>query len=110
MTEFEIAAQERNKKQLQERKSLLQELHEALFSEAYDYYYDSTADAKDRRRGINPMSESYTEKVNAKRASLGVSLLGNDGLEIDDSAHRYCHAITENLDNGEIKALIAKHK
>ena len=47
---------------------------------------DSIADANDRRRGINPMSLDYTEKVNARRKERGVPPLGANGLPADDSS------------------------
>jgi len=47
-------------------------LHLELFPEEYDYIYDSIADAKDRRRGLNPMSQAYIDKTNERRISLGV--------------------------------------
>ncbi|MDW3116924.1 MAG: hypothetical protein R8G60_03420 [Roseovarius pacificus] len=45
--------------------------HAKLFPEEYDFVYDSSADAQDRRRGVNPMSAEYIEKANARRAELG---------------------------------------
>jgi len=47
------------------------ELHAALFPEEYDCVYDSISEAKDRRRGISPMSAEYIAKTNARRKLLG---------------------------------------
>lgn len=50
--------------------SLTKKLHDVLFSEEYDYMYDSYADARDRGEGISPMSQEYQKEVNNKRAEL----------------------------------------
>ncbi len=60
--------------------ALAKEIHSEMFPEEYDFMMDSNADANDRRRGINPMSEEYTERVNARRKELDVPPLGPDGL------------------------------
>jgi hypothetical protein len=53
------------------------------------------ADANDRRRGKNPMSDSYTEEVNKKRTDLGVSILSSKGLDTDQSGMRKFEEIAE---------------
>lgn len=68
---------------------LANDLHLKEFPEEYDYCYDSIADAKDRQNGTNPMSQAYTDEVNERRKSKGVSPLGNDGFATDDSSLRY---------------------
>jgi len=45
--------------------------HSRIFTEEYDHMYDSIADARDRDRGVNPMSQEYIARVNARRAALG---------------------------------------
>ena len=50
---------------------LIRQYHQALFPEEYDDCYDSVADASDRKRGINPMSEVYISHVNSRRRDLG---------------------------------------
>ena len=57
--------------------------HLELFPEEYDYIYDSIADARDRARGLNPMSQSYIDKVNERRIKLGVK-----PYEITDNSPR----------------------
>ena len=42
------------------------------FPEEYDFMYDSISDANEREMGRNPMSKEYIEKINQKRAVLGV--------------------------------------
>lgn len=53
-----------------DKNNLVKKLHDMLFSEEYDFMYDSYADARDRDEGINPMSKEYQEEVNEKRAEL----------------------------------------
>ena len=53
------------------------QLHIELFSEEYDKMSDSILDAKERAKGINPMSKEYQQKVAKKRKNLGVSPLSN---------------------------------
>lgn len=45
--------------------------HKKLFPEEYDFMYDGTSEAKDRKQGINPMASEYIEKTNYRRAALG---------------------------------------
>lgn len=52
---------------------MAQDLHLELFPEEYDEIYDSIADARDRRNGINPMSSEYINRTNADRLALGFS-------------------------------------
>lgn len=66
--------------------ALAKEIHFELFPEEYDHMMDSISDAKDRRRGINPMSVDYTAKVNARREELAVSPLGANGMPTDISS------------------------
>jgi len=73
-------------RKLDELNKLVHDVHYELFPEEYDAMMDSIADANDRRRGINPMSSDYTEKVNARRKERGVPPLGANGLPADDSS------------------------
>ena len=76
----EIAEIDRKETFEEELRGLAQEIHEERFPEEYDFMYDSTADAADRKRGKNPMRAEYIAEVAARRARLGVSPLGADGL------------------------------
>lgn len=69
--------------------------HGSIFPEEYDYIYDSISDAKDRRRGVNPMSEEYTDKVNERRRQLGISPLGKNGEAIDGGSGEYAEKIAQ---------------
>tara|TARA_Y100000385_G_scaffold127843_1_gene133062 strand:+ start:373 stop:927 length:555 start_codon:yes stop_codon:yes gene_type:complete len=66
------------------------QLHIELFSEEYDKIYDSISDAKERAKGINPMSKEYQLKVAKKRKKLGVSQLSSSGDSVDDSSWELC--------------------
>lgn len=77
------------------------QLHTDLFYEESDSFYDSYADAQDRKKGKNPMSLEYQEKVNAKRKSLEVSALDSSGLKVDDSSWHRCVEEIDALKKGE---------
>ena len=66
------------------------EMHLKVFSEEYDYMYDSLVDAKDLFNGINPMSVEYQERINLKRKKFGVSPLAKNGSNLDDSSMELC--------------------
>ena len=66
------------------------QLHIELFLEEYDKIYDSILDAKERAKGINPMSKEYQLKVAEKRRRLGVSPLSDSGESVDDSSRELC--------------------
>ena len=51
---------------------------------------DSILDAKERAKGINPMSKEYQQKVAKKRKNLGVSPLSSSGDSVDDSSWELC--------------------
>ena len=66
------------------------EIHLKVFSEEYDYMYDSLVDAQDRSNGLNPMSEDYKDRINLKRKKFGVSTLATNGLSLDNSSMNLC--------------------
>ena len=73
-----LAMGKKNKKRKQRlhfEDSAIQQLarqwHYQIFPEEYDHMLDSGVDAKERARGINPMSSEYTESVNRRRIQLG---------------------------------------
>lgn len=90
------------------RGGLIVELHTTLFSEANDFAYDSRSEKKDRDKGINPMNQEYTDKMNQKRIDLGVAPLWKDGTENGHSAMQLCENIAAKLTDHEIKSLIAE--
>lgn len=66
--------------------ALTNDVHFEMFPEEYDFMMDSISDAKDRKRGENPMSLEYTAKANARRKALGVPPLGPNGMPTDNSS------------------------
>jgi hypothetical protein len=53
-----------------EKSALANNLLNVLFSEESDYFYDNISDARDRAKGISPMSKEYQENVAKKRNQL----------------------------------------
>ncbi len=70
-----------------------EELHRVLFDEETDFMNDSNADAHDRARGINPMSQEYTNRVNKKRIAFGVTPLSESGYARDNSSKEFCKEV-----------------
>jgi len=95
LTPEEILEVDRKDAIREEINALAEELHLKIFSEEYDRMYDTRSDMADRRRGINPMLSEYIEKVQARRAGLGVSLLGSNGLPVSDDSYIFCRKIAE---------------
>ena len=54
------------------KRDTVYKLHVELFPEDWDFFYDSSSDAKDRKQGINPMRSEYVALHDCKRASLGL--------------------------------------
>jgi hypothetical protein len=54
--------------------------HRDLFSEEYDFLYDSEADAHIRIKGYNPKSPEYQEKVNCRHERLSAQPLAENGM------------------------------
>lgn len=75
---------------MEELDSKVRELHALIFPEEYDYMMDSYSDSQDRKKGINPMSSSYIEKIKSKRAYLGVPQLSESGMAIDNTTYKIC--------------------
>jgi hypothetical protein len=57
-------------------------LHNALFPEEWDFYHDSISDARDRKRGINPMKDDYIKKTNDRRSELGFALFMDNASDL----------------------------
>lgn len=74
------------------------ELHAALFPEEYDHIYDSVAEAKDRKRGKNPMNAEYVEKTNQLRARLGFRSFTVGPGAVNDDTYSW---VIEKLRHGE---------
>lgn len=69
---------------------LARKIHSEKFSEESDFTYDSSLDASDRKKGKNPMKESYIAKINEKRRNLGVSPLTENGMSQSNDTWELC--------------------
>lgn len=69
---------------------LARKIHTERFPEEYDFMYDDHADVADRKKGKNPMSDEYIEKVAEKRKMLGVSQLSGDGMPESNDTWELC--------------------
>lgn len=74
---------------------LARSIHEEWFPEEYDYVYDSIAEAEQRRKGVNPMSEEYMADVTARREAMNVSLLSGAGKSISNDSWKIAYAEAE---------------
>jgi len=75
-------------------------IHCSLFPEEYDFMGDSFSDAKDRSRGINPMSESYIKKIVEKRKVLHFEPLSSSGESTSSDTRNYCLKIVKKAFDG----------
>lgn len=89
----------------------IQNLHQTLFPEEYDYLNDTAEDIRKRRIGISPMRQDYIDSVNQRRRCINVEpyeLTIHSPLEDKQAADctqfisswDYCNLI---YDNKEIK-------
>ena len=90
LSEFEIKALDKKEEREANIEKLAREIHAEEFSEEYDEQFDSIQDAKERSQGKNPMSQEYTDKVNAKRVSLGIAPLSDNGSPVDNASWELC--------------------
>jgi len=95
----EISEIDRQDKLDAQIKKLASLLHGQLFPEEYVFMSDSISDAKDRGRGINPMSEDYIRKVDDKRRVLGFSPLTSAGKTTDNDTLEFCMKIAKSSFN-----------
>lgn len=69
-------------------------LHVELFPEEYDFMYDSSVDAKERVRGINPMDSDYIKRTNLIRNKIGFKPFNVNG-DNDDTFSWIYKAVKE---------------
>lgn len=69
---------------------LASQIHREKFPEEYDFMYDSSWDAHDRKKGINPMKQEYIDAVNSRRVALGVSPLSESGMPRSGDSRVLC--------------------
>lgn len=67
----------------EEYKMLVLRLRGMVFPEECDFAYDSYMDVLERKSGKNLMNSETIDKVNAKRAKLGLSALTENGRAVD---------------------------
>lgn len=85
-----------------EKEDLVGLWHCRLFPEEYDFMLDDGVDAKRRAQGINPMSEAYIAKTNARRAELGF----RNYMDSDDDQPQNTEAwVREMIEEGRIEKL-----
>ena len=81
------------------------QMHSELFSEESDSHYDSSWDANDREKGINPMSDDYVLRVNNKRLEMGFKPLAKNGLPVDSETFNFIIGVIENDEQKKIDKL-----
>ena len=69
---------------------LARKIHIERFPEEYDFMGDDHADVADRKKGVNPMSDEYIEKVAEKRKILDVSQLSGEGMSKSNDSWKLC--------------------
>lgn len=79
-------------------KKRVDRLQELLFKEERDALHDSSTDANKRASGQNPMDSAYTARINAKRESLGITPLAENGLPQDESSKEFCERVVTELE------------
>jgi len=77
--------------------TLAKKIHIEKFPEEYDYQYDDSYDAKQRKKGINPMDSDYIEEVNNRRIKNGFTPLNNAGMAASNNTMEYCIEIAKKL-------------
>ena len=69
---------------------LASQIHRDKFPEEYDFMYDSSWDAHDRKKGINPMTQAYIDEVKRRRAAFGVTQLTDAGMPVSSDSRDLC--------------------
>lgn len=86
----EVAAVDRRDAHQKAIMDLARTLHAEQFPEEGDFFYDSTSEADNRKRGINPMSEEYIKRVDERRIQMGFAPLPPSGLPRSQETMEYC--------------------
>lgn len=90
LTTEQIAALDAKDLAAQKLSDLASQIHREKFPEEYDFMYDSSWDAHDRKKGINPMRQEYIDAVNSRRAALGVMPLTESGMPVSSDSRELC--------------------
>ncbi len=105
LTTDQIAVLDAQDLATQKQSDLAAQIHRDRFPEEYDFMYDSSWDAHDRKKGINPMRQEYIDAVNSRRAALGVSPLSEAGMPMSGDSQTVCDEeakrLTLDIDKGE---------
>jgi len=86
----DIAALDHKEEIEKQIKLLADDIHIEKFPEEYDFMYDSSVDAGDRKKGINPMSKDYVDEINSKRLALGATALSESGMPTSNDTMAIC--------------------
>jgi hypothetical protein len=90
LSEDEIKRFDLENKVKQQIEKLARDIHIDKFPEEYDFMYDSVVDAGERKKGINPMSQEYIDKIKKKRDDLGVKQLSGNGMPVSHDTYNLC--------------------
>ena len=83
-----------------EIKELATSIHIKNYPEEYDLNYDDNVDSARRRKGENPMSEEYINRVNLKRKNEGVTALSSAGMSVNDDTWKIAYTEAEAVVRG----------
>ena len=90
LTSEQIATIDANDIAARKQAELAAQIHREKFPEEYDFMYDSSWDAHDRKNGINPMKQEYIDAVNCRRVALGVTALSASGMPTSSDSRVLC--------------------
>jgi len=90
LTTEQIAALDAKDLAARKLSDLASQIHREKFPEEYDFMYDSSWDAHDRKKGINPMTQEYIDEVKRRRAAFGVAQLTDAGMAVSSDSRDLC--------------------
>lgn len=99
LTDHEINALKKVQQNPTDFTTQTKDLKYALFPEEWDFMGDSIADAHNRSRGINPMSQNYIDHVNRKRKAFKVRPYYDGGTASEISSEHFCEEVVRHTKN-----------
>jgi|AntDeeMinimDraft_4_1070355.scaffolds.fasta_scaffold03640_5 5'(3')-deoxyribonucleotidase len=99
LTDYEIEKLKDVQKRQTTFSTQVKELQRALFGEETDFISDSGVEYNERSRGINPMAQAYTDRVNKKREAFGVTPLSKAGYADGNSSDLFCKEVVRHTKN-----------
>ncbi len=90
LTTDQIAALDAKDLATRKLSDLASQIHREKFPEEYDFMYDSSWDAHDRKKGVNPMTQAYIDEVKRRRAAFGVTQLTDAGMPDSSDSRDLC--------------------